>query len=92
NPLFPINHTLARVRDNLSRLVRRNWGASKKREWLLGHCAIWITYRNYVRDRVNRERGVTPAMKLGLETAPWSVERLLRWRVFQPVSKPILAQ
>ncbi|MBK7642238.1 MAG: hypothetical protein IPJ19_04190 [Planctomycetes bacterium] len=32
NPLFPINHTFAMLRDNLSRLVRRNWGASKKRE------------------------------------------------------------
>jgi hypothetical protein len=37
NPLFPINHTLAMLRDGLSRLVRRSWGASKRRAWLDRH-------------------------------------------------------
>lgn len=92
NPLFLINHTEAMVRDNVSRLVRRNWAASKLLKWLLGHFAIWITYRNYVRDRVNHEPGVTPAMKLGLETTPWTVERLLKFRVFPALISPDLAQ
>src|SRR5882757_1272476 len=49
NPLWPINHTFARVRDNVSRLVRETWAAAKKRRWLASHLSIWIAYRNYVR-------------------------------------------
>jgi hypothetical protein len=41
NPLFPINHTLAMMRDGISRLVRRNWGASKLRDRLELHAWIW---------------------------------------------------
>ena len=82
NPLWPINHTLARVRDNVSRLVRETWAAAKKRRWLAGHLAIWVCYRNYVRGRTNREPENTPAMVLGVQKEPWTVEKLLEWRVF----------
>jgi len=80
--LFPINLTLAMLRDGVSRLVRRNWGASKKRERLELHQWIWIGYRNYVRGRTNRSKGLTPAMKLGVLGEPLSVVALLRERVF----------
>ena len=82
NPLWPINHTLARVRDNVSRLVRETWAAAKSRRWLAGQLAIWVCYRNYVRGRTNREPGVTPAMALGVQTRRWSVKELLQWRIF----------
>ncbi|HTF87967.1 MAG TPA: hypothetical protein VK843_06125 [Planctomycetota bacterium] len=81
NPLWPINHTLARVRDNVSRLVRETWAAAKLRRWLAGQLAIWVCYRNYVRGRTNREH-TTPAMALGFQAQPWSVPGLLEWRVF----------
>ncbi len=82
NPLWPINHTLARVRDNVSRLVRETWAAAKKRRWLAGQLAIWTCYRNYVRGRTNREPGTTPAMLLGVQKEQWEVSQLLEWRVF----------
>ena len=82
NPLWPINHTLARVRDNISRLVRETWAAAKKRCWLAGHLAIWTCYRNYIRGRTNREPEKTPAMVLGVQEVQWQVEKLLEWRVF----------
>ena len=85
NPLWPINHTLARVRDNVSRLVRETWAAAKKRRWLAGHLAIWTCYRNYVRGRTNREPETTPAMLLGVQEVQWQVEQLLEWRVFPRV-------
>lgn len=81
NPLWPINHTLARVRDNVSRLVRETWAAAKKRVWLEGQLAIWTCYRNYVRGRTNRSRGTTPAMALGVQQRRWAVPELLEWRV-----------
>ncbi|MEO6708923.1 MAG: hypothetical protein ABIP42_05050 [Planctomycetota bacterium] len=81
NPLWPINHTLARVRDNVSRLVRETWAAAKLRRWLAGHLSIWVCYRNYVRGRTNGEK-TTPAMVLKVQEKPWSVPGLVEWRVF----------
>ena len=82
NPLWPINHTLARVRDNVSRLVRETWAAAKQRAWLAGQLAIWVCYRNYIRGRTNREPHEPPAMHLGVQTQRWSVKQLLEWRIF----------
>jgi hypothetical protein len=82
NPLWPINHTEARVRDNVSRLVRENWGAAKLRRWLAGHLAIWVCYRNYVRGKTNRHPRTTPAMALGVQARRWMAGELLEWRVF----------
>jgi transposase-like protein len=82
NPLFPINHTLAMMRDGVSRLVRRTWAAAKFRERLATHLWIWIAYRNYVRGITNRARDTTPAMALGIDREKWKVRELLAWRVF----------
>jgi len=65
NPLFPINHTLAMLRDGVSRLVRRSWAGSKKRVKLDGHLWIWIAYRNYMRGITNKASQITPAMLAG---------------------------
>ena len=82
NPLWPINHTLARLRDGISRLVRETWAASKLRERLKYHLDVWVAYRNYVRGRTNREPLTPPAIKLGVCKQRWSVRELLTWRVF----------
>ena len=81
NPLWAINHTLARVRDNVSRLVRETWAAARKRCWLAGQLAIWVCYRNYVRGRTNRKARITPAMALGVQARRWELPQLLEWRV-----------
>lgn len=65
NPLFPINHTLAMLRDGVSRLVRRTWAASKQQLRLGRHLWIWVCWRNYVRGVTNRARHTTPAMIVG---------------------------
>ena len=80
NPLFPINHTFAMLRDGISRLVRRSWAASKLRERLDLHLWIWIVYRNYVRGITNRARQVTPAMALGIEARQGSAAEILAWK------------
>jgi hypothetical protein len=83
NPLFPINHTMAMARDGISRLVRRNWGASKKRERLEWHGWIWAAWRNYVRGITNEAPRVTPAMVAGAATRRWSVSQMCAWRVLE---------
>ena len=70
NPLFAINHTLAMLRDGVSRLVRRSWAASKRSRKLQLHLWIWACWRNYVRGITNRAPRVTPAMVASLERRP----------------------
>ena len=82
NPLSPVNHTCARLRDGVSSLVRETWAASKKRRGLRERLAIWICYRNYIRGRINREPRRTPAMALGVTRDQYTPRRLLAWRVF----------
>jgi transposase-like protein len=79
NPLFSINHTLAMLRDGLSRLVRRTWAHAKLRKRLATHLWIYIAWRNYIRGVSNKLRHTTPAMAMGVETERWSREALLRW-------------
>ena len=83
NPLFPINHTLAMMRDGISRLVRRTWAASKLKEKLERHAWIWGVWRNYVRTVTNRTPSTTPAMALGVEERRWKMSEICTWRVFQ---------
>ena len=81
NPLFPINHTFAQLRDGVSRLVRRTWAASKQEARLRHHLWIWICWRNYVRDVTNEAPLITPAMILGAERRPLGREELLGAKV-----------
>lgn len=82
NPLFVVNHTFAMLRDGLSRLVRRNWGASKQREKLEWHLWAYIAWRNYVRPITNQRRFESAAMVAGLAPRMLEVSELLQWRIF----------
>jgi transposase-like protein len=79
NLLFPINHTLAMMRDGMSCLVRRSWGACKSIRGLERHAAIWMAYRNYVRG-VTIKTKTTPAQEAGVCARRWSLKEVLRWR------------
>ncbi|MCP4050867.1 MAG: transposase, partial [bacterium] len=46
DPLFAINHTLAMLRANINRLVRKTWCTTKKPERLLDHLAIYTWFHN----------------------------------------------
>jgi hypothetical protein len=82
NPLFVVNHTFAMLRDGLSRLVRRNWGASKEREKLEWHLWIYIAWRNYVRPITNRRRSESAALVAGLVPRMLEISELLQWKIF----------
>lgn len=79
NLLFPINHTLAMMRDGMSCLVRRNWAAAKKLKGLQRHTWLWIAYRNYVRGVTVKTR-TTPAQSAGVCSERWLLKGMLRWR------------
>ncbi|MGE0144281.1 MAG: hypothetical protein AB7I19_11675 [Planctomycetota bacterium] len=79
NPLHRINLTLAMARDQMGRMRRRSWLATKKREYLDLHLGLFLAYRNYVRVRFNEETR-TPAELLGLMPRSSSCAELLTWR------------
>jgi len=79
NPLFPINHTNARLRHFLARLRRRTWCVSKKREWLQGHLKVATLWSNFCRGITHRTR-TTPAEALGVAPRGYRAEEVLAWR------------
>jgi len=79
NPLFPINHTNARLRHWLSRLRRRSWCVSKRGAALSQHLSIAALWSNYSRGITNRTR-TTPAQALGLVEHAVRPEQLTGWR------------
>jgi hypothetical protein len=79
NPLFPINHTNARLRHFLARLRRRTWCVSRKRIWLQAHLQIAAVWSNFCRGITNRTR-ITPAQALGIEPRALRPEQILAWR------------
>lgn len=46
DPLFSLNHTAAMMRAHISRLFRRTWNTTKKKERLDDHIAIYIQDHN----------------------------------------------
>jgi hypothetical protein len=80
NSLFGINHTIEMMRDGVSRLVQRSWGASKLRSRLEEHLWIWIAYRNFVREITVEDTSTTPAAAMGVAMRPLKVPEVLKWR------------
>ena len=79
NPLFPINHTEAVMRDLLGRLRRDSWLVSKTRWCLDLALQYFMAYRNYARPRFNYDEE-SPAQMLGLAPRRLKVGELLSWR------------
>ncbi len=48
DPIFMINHTLAMLRANINRLVRKTWCTTKKLEPLKWHLALYINFHNQI--------------------------------------------
>lgn len=79
NPLFPINHEEALMRDLMGRMRRQSWLASKQRRYLDLGLQIHMAYRNLVRRRFNHDRD-SPAAMLGFASRRMSVREVLAWR------------
>ncbi len=79
NPLFPINHEEAVMRDLMGRLRRRSWLASKKRRFLDIALHVHIAYRNLIRSRFNTDVR-SSAQLLGLMPRRLSFGEALGWR------------
>jgi hypothetical protein len=89
NPLFPINHTNARLRHFLARLRRRTWCVTKRRTCLQAHLAIATLWSNFCRGVTNRT-ATTPAQAVALAPRRYRPEEVLSWRQdWGPLSPPL---
>ena len=79
NPLFPINHEEAMLRDRMGRLRRRSWLVSKKRRYLDICLHVHIAMRNLVGKRFHRD-SESPAQMLGFVRRRLRVGEILSWR------------
>ena len=79
NPLFPINHEEAIVRDLMGRLRRRSWLASKVGRYLNLALQVHMVYRNLVRRRFNKDTA-SPAQLEGLLPRRLTPCEVLSWR------------
>ena len=48
DPIFTLNHTCAMLRANISRLIRKTWCTTKRRDRLADHLAIYVHFHNEV--------------------------------------------
>jgi len=82
NPLFAINTTMAMTRDNNGRLRRKTWLVTQRTRCLRLQMHIFLVYRNYVRQRFNRDRDrrMSSAKRLGLLPRAMTWSEALRWR------------
>ena len=63
------------MRMSMRRFTRLANGFSKKLENRAASVAIYFTWYNF--GRVHQTLGTTPAMKAGLSSNPWTVERMV---------------
>ncbi|MEZ4290315.1 MAG: hypothetical protein R3E53_07165 [Myxococcota bacterium] len=82
NPLFPVNLSDMLIRHSSANHKRETIAFSKRRQSALYRLAIWVVWRNYLKDlSENRKRG-TPAQALGIATRAVSVREVLARRCF----------
>ncbi len=79
NPLFPINHEEARMRDMAGRLRRQSWLVSKRRRYLDLSLQMHMACRNLVQTRFNHDDR-SPAQILGFVHRRLSKHEALSWR------------
>lgn len=79
NPLFPINHAEACMRDWIGRLRRRSWLASKERTFLNLHLGLYMAWRNWVCARFNHDSR-SPGMRSGRAPRRLLPGELVGWR------------
>jgi transposase-like protein len=82
NPLFAINAHHMFVRHSGANHKRETVAFSKRIQAVIHRHAIFQVWRNLVKAASERRPTATPAQRLGLTDARWSVRRILQSRLF----------
>jgi hypothetical protein len=82
NPLFPVNLMDLLLRHNSANHKRETIAFSKRHQAALERAALLVLWRNYCKRFSENHDGGTPAMRVGVNAAPWSAKQLLAKRLF----------
>jgi transposase-like protein len=82
NPLFPVNLADLLLRHSSANHKRETIAFSKRRQSALYRVAIWVVWRNYIKDRSENRRDGPPAKGLGLIRRAFDVNEILGERLF----------
>jgi transposase-like protein len=82
NPLFAVNLSDLLIRHSSANHKRETIAFSKRRQSALYRLAIWVVWRNYMKDRSENRRVGPPAKALGLVRRPLEVGVILARRLF----------
>jgi len=82
NPLFEVNLLDLLIRHSGANHKRETIAFSKRRQSAIDRLAVFLVWRNYVKQFSERARDGTPAMRLGVTERPLTVKELLKRRRF----------
>ena len=82
NPLFPVNLSDLLIRHCSANHKRETIAFSKRRQSALSRLAIWVVWRNYMKDRSENRRVGPPAKALGLIGRALTLKEILSQRLF----------
>jgi hypothetical protein len=86
NPLFPVNLTDMLLRHGQAGHRRETIAFCKRRQGSLERAAIFLLWRNYIKQRRENHPGETAAMKAGVVDRAWSFGEIFRRRLFPRAS------
>ena len=82
NPLFSINHTDNLIRHSLAEHKRETIAFAKRRQCSAERLWVFAVWKNWIKSFSERKRDGSPAMRLGLTDHRWTVEEVLKERLF----------
>lgn len=82
NPLFPVNLADLLLRHSSSNHKRETIAFSKRRQAVLYRAAIWVVWRNYMKDCSENRKVGPPAKALGLIRRSMKLKEILANRLF----------
>ena len=85
SPLFPVNLSDLLIRHSSANHKRETIAFSKRRQSALYRLAIWVVWRNYVKDRSENRRSGPPAKALGLIPRALTANEILARRLFPKI-------
>lgn len=82
NPLFPVNLADLLIRHGSANHKRETIAFSKRMQGAIERLAMLVVWRNHVKRFSETRGGPTPAMALGLQRRPQTLEEVLDRRLF----------
>ena len=82
NPLFSINHTDNLIRHSLAEHKRETIAFAKRRQCSAERMWVFAVWKNWIKSFSERKKDGSPAMRLGLTDHRWTVEEILKERIF----------